>query len=281
MRKLVGALACAALLANGLFGGRAPAIAEPRQDAKPEQKSEIKPDVAALLKQATDVYKKMKSYRHTAKWTIVDSEMHEVDLNFTLALERPNRFAYKLDSKSQIFPPVAAYSDGTTFINFKAKNQPAPFKQYTKTKAPAAYKGINIVDDVEFQPIATYIIALMLQGDALADKDVRVAMEKASIKPAVTENGKKWQIVEMLFGTEETPITLYIGQDDHLIGKATQKGETKITEIVDGVKIDKPIEASVFQYALPQDAKQVERFTAPQRPDDARLATRNLHVARR
>jgi hypothetical protein len=291
MRKLIGALACAAPLAIGLFGASRALMAEPRQAPKVELKSEIKSDVATLLKRSTDVYKKMKSYRHTAKYTFSlkgsEREVHE-DLNFTLALERPNRFVYKLDSNSRIFQPVAAYCDGTTFINFKAKVQPAPLNtrplvisQYTKTKAPGAYTGINIVDDVEFQPIATYIIALMLQGDVLADKDVRAAMEKASIKPAVTENGKKWQVLEMLFGAEETPITLYIGQDDHLIGKATQKGELKSTEIVDAVKIDKPIEPAVFQYTLPADAKEVERFTAPQRPDDARRATGGKRVARR
>ena len=295
MRILYRGQACAALVTVGLVTGlaaiQAGTLAAPLQDAKEEQKSELKPDVAALLKQSTDVYKQMKSYRHTAKWSISvkgpEGDVHE-DLTFTLALERPNRFAYKMDSKSQFFPPVAAYCDGTTFINFKAKGQPTPTREYTKTKAPAGYKGINIVDDVEFQPIATYIIALMLQGDALADKDVRAAMEKATVKPPVTENGKKWQVLEMPFGSEGVPIDLYIGQDDHLIGKATQlpgkpapQGDTKITEVVDSIKINQPIEANTFQYVLPADAKQVERFSAPQRPNDARLSTRGSRVARR
>jgi outer membrane lipoprotein-sorting protein len=251
------------------------------QTAKVDHQAELKPDVAALLKQSTDLYKKMKSYRHTAKWSFTtkaqDSEIHD-DVTFTLALERPNRFVYKMDSKSLIFPPAAAYSDGVNFINFKARNVPTPTKQYTKVPAPASYKGINIVDDVEFQPIATYVIALMLQGDALADKDVRAAMEKATLKPPVTENGKKWQVIEMVFGPEETLIDLYFGQDDHLIGKANQTGDTRITESIESVKIDKPIEASVFQYTLPPDAKRVERFSAPQRIDDAMLRRNRSYI---
>lgn len=284
MRKRIRTMAIACVVALGLIAGHGNAKSDALSNPAASDKSEIKPDVSALLKQSTDVYKRMKSYRHTAKWSISvkgpEGEVHE-DLNFTLALQRPNKFAYKLDSKSQFFPPVAAYSDGTTFINFKAKLAPIPSKQYTKTAAPASYKGINIVDDVEFQPIATYVIALMLQGDVLADKDVRAAMEKATLKPSVTENGKKWQVLEMPFGTEELPITLYFGQEDHLIGRATQKGDTRITEVIDAVKIDKPIEPSVFQYDLPSDAKQVQRFSAPQRPDDALRSLPPARIARR
>jgi len=271
-----------------LCGGLIPAISSADGETKKDKKADLKPDVAAIVKQSTSVYAKMKSYRHTAKWNISvkspEGEKHE-DLNFTLAMERPNRFVYKMDSTSQFFAPVAAYSDGTTFINFKAKLAPTPTQEYTKTAAPADYKGINIVDDVEFQPIATYVIALMLQGDALADKDVRAALEKASVKPSVTENGKKWQVVEMLFGPSEAPISLYFGQDDHLIGKAVQKADpqdvnnTKITETIEGIKIDKAIEPATFQYTLPSDAKQVQRFSAPQRPNDARLRTPASRVA--
>jgi hypothetical protein len=254
------------------------------QSVKPAARAEVSPEVEALLKQSTDAYKKMKSYRHTARWTISakspDGERRE-DLTFTLALDRPNKFAYKMDTKSEIFPPAAAYCDGITFINFKARLAPVPSREYTKTPAPPTFKGINIVDDVEFQPIATYIIALMLQGDVLADKDVRAAMVKATIKPTVTEGGKKWQVLEMPFGAEETPITLYIGQDDHLIGKAIQAGSTKIVETIDAVKIDKPIEPAVFQYSLPADARQVQHFSAPQRPDDAILHLPPRAVARR
>ena len=204
-------------------------------------------------------------------------------MTFTLALERPNKFVYKMDSQSKAFPPVAAYCDGTTFINFKAKfarvEGEAATKEYTKASAPETYKGINIVDDVEFEPIATYVIALMLQGDALADKDVRAALEQATVKPSVTENGKTWQVLEMPFGTGATRITLYFGKDDHLIGKSLQKVEAgkddlqkreiKITETLEGIKVDKPIDAATFQYTLPEDAKQVDRFSAPQRPNDA------------
>ena len=54
----VGALA--------LLGGSPVSWAAVRAD---EEKSAMKPDVAELVKQSTDVYKKMKSYRHTANGT--------------------------------------------------------------------------------------------------------------------------------------------------------------------------------------------------------------------
>ncbi len=284
MWKLLRASAILAVVMVACVTRTGTALADRARDPKQDQKSHIKPDVAAILRQSTDTYAKMSSYRHTARWSITgktaDGEVRE-ELSFTLALDRPNRFVYKLDSKSKIFPPVAAYSDGDSFINFKTIAGLIPIKQYTKAASPATYKGINIVDDIEFLPIGTYVIALMLQGDVLSDKDIRAAMEKATQKPAVTENGKKWQVVEMLFGPREEPIQLYFGSDDHLIGKAVQKGDVRITEIVDAVKIDKPIDAATFQYALPADAKQVERFSAPQRPDDAHRAVSPSRIAGR
>lgn len=274
MQKRLYLALCAALIITGLTVQPVTTQAALRQAQATQTKAELKPDVAALLKQATDAYKKMKTYRHTAKWNIsgkgADGAAFKEDLSFTLALERPNKFAYKLDTKSEFFPPVAAFSDGVTFVNLRSKFNTNPPMQYIKAKAPASFQGINIVDDVEFQPIGTYVVALMLQGDALADKDVRAAMEKASIKPTVTENGKKWQVLEMPFGEEASPYLLYFGADDHLLGKAVLHADTNITETIENIKVDKPVDASAFQYVLPADAKQVDKFSSPQRPNDAR-----------
>ena len=250
------------------FSQAKPPIADVRTDQKPGAKSEIPTPVATLIKQSVEAYAKMKTYRHTATWSILakrdDGQTIQEELKFTLALERPNRFAYKLDTVPKLFSPVAAFSDGKTFTNFKGDR-----KQYTKSAAPPSFKGINIIDDVEFQPIGTYLVALLLQGDALADKDVRTALEHASIKSEMVENGKKWQILEMPFGDEEVPYQIYFGAEDHLIGKAFQPGKVKISEIIEALKIDKPIEPSVFSYSLPDSAKQIEKFIAPFRPNDA------------
>ena len=243
-----------------------PALADPPIVPK----TSVKPEVAALLKQSTDVYKKMKSYRHTALFVFegknpTTGEAVKKETRFTLALERPNKFAYKNDSQ----PISAAVSDGKTFINFRGSD----VAQYTKQTAPADFKGINIVDDVVFEPLATYVIALMLQGDALADKDVRVAMEKATIKPGtVTENGKKWQVLLLPFGQVD-PTEIYFNAEDHLIGKAIQhisQFDIKVVETYENVSINKPIDSAVFQYTPPETAKRIEKFVPVQKPDDAR-----------
>ncbi len=257
-------------LASLIFGesasfAQAPA---PKPEFKTEATVEIKPEVLSLLKQTTESYRKMKSYRHTAVWSLTAKRdngqaIHE-ELKFTLALDRPNRFAYKMDTPPVLFSPAVAVSDGTFFINFKGDR-----KQYTKSAAPATFKGINIVDDVEFQPIGTYLIALMLQGDALADKDILKAMGHATLGGTISEGGKKWQVISMPFGSEETPYQVYFNAEDHLIGKVLQMGSVRVIENIESVKIDKPIEASVFAYALPATAKQVEKFVVPLRPNDA------------
>ena len=255
-----------ALTTFAVPGAPSRALADPPVDPPGAPKSSVKSEVTALLKQATGAYKQMKSYRHTALYVLegknpTTGETVKRETRYTLALERPNRFAYKNDSR----PQGSAVSDGKTFVNFRGGQTP----QYTRQKAPADFKGINIVDDVVFEPLATYVIALMLQGDALADKDVRDAMEKATLKPGlVTENGKKWQVLVLPFGQQD-PTEIYFSTEDHLIGKAFQMGKVKISETIESIRIDKPIEPTVFSYTLPESAKQIEKFVAPSRPNDA------------
>lgn len=237
------------------------------------KKNSLKPDVAALIKQSAEVYKKMKSYRHTALFVIEFTDpatgiVRKRENRYTLALERPNKFAYKNDTQ----PTAAAVSDGKTFINFRG-DETGETRQYTKQNAPADFKGINIVDDVTFEPLATYIIALMLQGDSLADKDVRMGLEKATLRPGtVTESGKKWQVLSMPFGRQERT-EIYFNTEDHLIGKCVQDlglQGAKITETYENVSIDKPIDSAVFQYTPPAGAKRIEKFLPTQNPNDAR-----------
>ena len=246
-------------------------------DPPAARKSSVKPDVSALLKESTDAYKKMKSYRHTAIFLLEGKDPTTGDTRtqstkYTLALERPNKFVYKSDSE----PIAAAVSDGKTFINFKGKD----ISQYVKQPAPADFKGINIVDDVTFDPLATYVIALMLQGDSLADKDVRAAMENATLKPGtVTENGKKWQVLTFAFGGQ-IPTEVYFNAEDHLIGKTVQhldQAGIKIVETFENVSINKPIDAAVFQYTPPSGARLVPKFLPVQKPDDARNVSPSHH----
>ena len=51
-----------------LVAGSCAAPAAIARAAAAEHKADLKPEVAALLKKATDNYKKMKSYRHTTRW---------------------------------------------------------------------------------------------------------------------------------------------------------------------------------------------------------------------
>ena len=81
----------AALVAMGLLrAGRLSEAAPP----KAEKKAELKPGVAALLKQSTAAYQKMKSYQHTAVYQVkAKGDMGEAtqEATYVLALDRPNR----------------------------------------------------------------------------------------------------------------------------------------------------------------------------------------------
>jgi outer membrane lipoprotein-sorting protein len=272
MPNLYRAAAVTALIALTVSGGRLSLAAPP--DAEP--KSELKPEVAALLKQSTAVYKSLKSYQHTVTWTQKGigpsgSGLKE-EARYVLALERPNKFCFKTEGDS---PDTAAVSDGMTFINYRGGR----VNQYMKMAAPASYKGINIVDDVMFNPFATYIVALMLQGDALADKDIKAAFLQATVRPQVTEDGKKWDVLRMPFGDHALQTDVYFDAQTHLLGKSVMRTTTpegitlEITDTFENVKLDKPIEASVFKYAPPDNARQVQKFTDPEdfNPNNALL----------
>jgi thiol-disulfide isomerase/thioredoxin len=229
--------------------------------------TKIDPKVEALLKQSTAAYKKLKSYQHTETWKIVfkgpQGEQTQ-EQEYTLALQRPNKFIFKSNKASQ----DAAASDGKSFVNFRAQLQ-----EYTKIPAPATYAGINIVDDVMFQPQATYLIALMLQGDALADKDIDRLLTQGKVGPSATVDGKPADT--LVIASDAVTMTFYFDAATHRLIKGMQKFAGRpitLTETITGVKANMPVDAAVFTYTPPTDAKLVTKFTDPQAAEEAAMS---------
>jgi thiol-disulfide isomerase/thioredoxin len=222
-----------------------------------------KPGVVALLQQSTAVYKQMKSYQHLAVWKIAQGERTQ-EVQYTLALERPNKFAFK----SSIAGQDAAISDGKSFVNYRAQT-----KEYTKIPAPATYAGINIVDDVMFQPQVTYLIALMLQGNALADKDFTSSLiAQLKVGPAATLDGKK--VDTLVMDGNGGTVTFYLDAATHRMVKSVQTVTGQpitISETVTDVKVNQTIDPTVFQYTPPQQAKLVAKFTNPAAAQEAEM----------
>lgn len=221
----------------------------------------VKPGIISLFKQSTAVYSGMKSYQHIAEYLIKgktsQGPMNET-ATYTLALERPNRFCYKSDEVDS----DAAVSNGKTFVNFKGRAH-----QYTRTTAPTGYKGINIVDDVSFT-FANYLIALMLQGDVYADKVILTGLEKGSVQLGFVEDGKKYDLLTAPLAPDEAPVRFYFDPQTHLLLKAifdVASLGVKVTEIIENVKINKPIAASLFEYVPPKNAHQIARLDMPYR----------------
>ncbi len=215
----------------------------------------VKPGIVSLFRQSTAVYSGMKSYQHIAEY-LIKGKTSQGPMNqtatYTLALERPNRFCYKSDEVDS----DAAVSNGKTFINYKGQAH-----QFTRTTAPAGYNGINIVDDVSFT-FGNYLIALMLQGDVYADKVILTGLEKGSVQPGFVEGGKKYDLLTAPLAPDEAPVRFYFDPQTHLLLKAIfdlASLGVKVTEIIENVKINKPIEASLFEYVPPKNAHQIAR----------------------
>ncbi len=259
---LTGALLATATISGVCVSHISHAQAEPpgQKDApaKPDNKLQMDPEVAAFYKQIAAAYQNLKSYQHTAVYTrqvtLPQGEQKQVQ-KFTLALERPNKFVFKSD-KNGI---AAVASDGKTLLNYR---QGEATSEYTKSAAPAAYKGINIVDDVLFEPQGTYLIALALQGDVLADKDMDVVLAQAKMGAKTQENGKACQSV--VITNPNATMTIYADAATHRIVKIVQKAtkvDSSVTEEIQDVQINKPIDAAVFKYTPPEGAKLVTKLT--------------------
>lgn len=249
MRRRFRVVFFALLVAAGLACVDVATTAQAPANNDTNTKATLLPAVATLLRDATAAYQKMHSYQHTAEFLVRSEQEADKITAYTLALERPNKFAYRSDNADE----AAAVCDGKFFINYRSDDS-----KYTRVAAPLSFKQINIVDDVTFNPVGTYIIALMLQGDALADEDVRTCLAAASAPKTVTEDGVRYETIESKFGPGGIPLTLYFNAQTHLLHKTIEQNEQshiKVTEIIENVKIDKPIPASVFQYTPPKNAQ--------------------------
>ncbi len=246
-------------------------LQNPEPTASDAEAAAPKPEVAALIKRSTALYAAMKSYRQNSEYfkkgAAPDGEPSK-PVVFTLAMERPNKFCYKSDSTRL----SAAICDGKTFINHRIDHTPDEREHtyYTKVTAPATFKDINIVDDVTFT-YGTYFVALMLQGDVMADKEVRAGLAKAKLRTGVEENGKKFDVLSVPFQEHEAPfrensIEFYFDASTHLLHKTIESVmdednpkqlSYKVVEIIENVLIDKPLPPNTFEYKLPKNARQV------------------------
>lgn len=251
---------CAALTALSLLGRAQLTQAAPQTATKMQG---VSPLVASLLQKSIKTYTGFKSYQHVALYKMAQGERSSQS-KFDLALQRPNKFCFKQEGRSM----VTAISDGKNFTLYRGD-----LGEYTKKPAPATYKGINIVDDVMFQPMGTYVVALLLQGDPMADKDVKQALQKATLGKLVTEGGKQWQTVNLPFG-QGPAFVFYFDVKTGLIGKATMNVEEQkftLTETLSEVKTNQPVEASLFAFEAPKTAKLVKTFTDPQAAQEAEM----------
>ena len=224
--------------------------------------------VVALLKQSGEAYAKLKLYKHTEVYSIAQQTPmgeRKNSQNMIFAVEMPNKFVFKPEKAGG----DVAVSDGKTFVNFRAQT-----REYTKMAAPAAYKGINIVDDVQF-PQASYIPALGLYGNVLADKDFNAALADAKVGKNVEENGKTYQTFAIK--DDQSTVTYYFDATTHFLSKTVREfpeQKATITEQLQDIQVNKPIDAAVFAFTPPDNAKLVTKFTNPQEAAEKEMQAR-------
>ncbi len=209
----------------------------------------IKPAVAAIVNEATAAYSKMQSYQHTAE--VIERNSQNailMDKAYTLAIDRPNKFCYRSEDSSA----TAAISNGSVFINFSGQDQ-----TYVRTAAPSSLNKIDIVNGVNFDAVGTYLVALMLQNRPLADPAVRSALVQASNPTVVKEGGVQYDTFSAPLVPDSPPAVLYFNADTHLLHKVVipvANSRERTVEVLEDVRINKPVPDSLFQYTPPKGA---------------------------
>ncbi len=236
----------------------------------------IDPTVEGLLKQSAAAYRRLRSYQHTEVMKITVKgplgEQAQVQ-KCILALQRPNQFAYKCNIMDEQEESVC---DGKYLINYKSH-----FNTYTRTHAPAAYADVNLADVTYMstswmgEPLATCMIALLLQGDALANKDLAGKLAHAKIGHTASVDGRKADTLVCQY-TAEITNTYYFDAATHRLLKATQvvnygspQGGARDNQILvctttgtlTDVRDDRPVDAGLLKYSPPATARLVSDFT--------------------
>lgn len=221
----------------------------PLQSSTINPNSPINPGVLQILNASTAVYSKMQSYQQTTEILERNAQNAIVsDHAYSLATERPNKFCYRSEDPSG----VAAVCDGKTFVNFTGSDQ-----TYTRTKAPASLDDIDIVNGVTFDPVGTYLIALMIQGRPLGDPSLRSGFALAPSPGHQVVNGVTYDTISAPVEEGAAPFVFYFNAQTHLLHKVVMPdpvAQSHLVEVIEDVKVNKPIPDSIFEYELPHGA---------------------------
>src|SRR5207302_7500626 len=135
----------------------------------------------------------------------------------------------------------------------------------TNHLAPPAFKSINIVEDVDFEPYGCYFVALMLQGDLMADKELSSALKQATLGDVQHDGLFTVQELILPGRPNRPPVRFYFNTNDHLLVKVKQRIRTvQVTERFQDIHTNQPIPDSVFKFTPPASARLVDKLPSTQ-----------------
>lgn len=237
----------------------------------------IDPAVEALIRQSTAAYSKLTSYQHieTHAWSFKGAQGEQkVTLEYTLAMQRPNLFLFKANSRGA---DVIA-CDGAWLTRCRPVLQDGAILryEYTRVPAPATLSGIPLVNGQAYNVQLSYLVSLMCQGDALADPRERSLLAHGKLGAEAVVDGKPAQT--LVITDRDTTITLYFDRDAHTLIKVDQLNpyhlNDVITETLQEVRTDFPPDSTLFHYALPEGAVPLKRFADPEEEQSKKLIAR-------
>ena len=226
----------------------------------------LDPQVAALLRAASDAYMKMHSYRHTVvqNWRGETEEgVTEKSESCPFAIQRPNKFLYTCFDSSYV-----QVSDGRIFVDYLGN-------EYRKNPAPSAFNKVEIGQDAGWpNPQANSFVMLLFQGKMLQMLQGKLTWRSAHGEkqipdfkpgPVVEEEGRQYQTILRVWSDTHQD-TLYFDSGTHLIARMKQEfhdggGKLTIIERFDNIEINRPIDESLFKFTPPDEATLVKEFT--------------------
>ncbi len=226
---------------------------QPTSTSKPK----LEPKSLAILGQSLQKYRQARSYSHTEQVSVtmtVNGQERKHDATMTLAYQRPNKIAGHWTSAG-----LDVVCDGKTYRAVQAS-----LRQYIERPAPATMSEALLKEAFMTDQALPPVLSALVVDDPLGQitKDVSAL----SYGGVVDVEGVKMHLLEL-----EQPGgtgTLWIDVDSMLIRKLQFSGGTAqsgqqwlVTTDYKDVKVDQPIEQSVYKFDIPPRFQKVTGFS--------------------
>jgi len=215
------------------------------------------PQTSVILTKMLSSYRGLQSFKETVTIKRKSGDK-ETAGTLTIAAQKPNK--YFLELKGDGLNTVVA-SDGNTLIATRPDR-----KAYTRTKAPAILMKADILGNVETPSLSARIITALLTAN-IREGELGKVIQDAKVTGPQGFGSKLAYVLTFPYG-EDYEARVLVTSDDYLVRqvKLMRDGQTVVTESLETVETDKPVDADMFSKVSTEGYKLLATLPPPLQP---------------